>query len=88
MPRYFFNVRDANGFRKDDEGQDFPNLEAAHVEALKTAEQLWIGMPPDVARAGMAFEISDESGTMLETVPFVEAGERLLNGTGDFQSKQ
>jgi len=66
-----------------------PNLEVARAEALIAAQQLWGDMPPDVARAGAVFEISDENGTVLETVPFVEAGERLLNGTGeDFRSTE
>ena len=65
MPRYFFNVRDANGFRRDDEGQDLPSLEAARVEALKAAEEIWSDLPPDLPRAGMAFEIADENGAIL-----------------------
>ncbi|MCB8821312.1 DUF6894 family protein [Microvirga rosea] len=37
MPRFFFHFHDQNGFKQDEEGQDLPDVHAAHAEALKTA---------------------------------------------------
>lgn len=35
MPRYYFSVHDADGEARDVEGVEFPNLDAAKIEAIK-----------------------------------------------------
>ena len=34
MPLYYFDFRDANGFTRDDQGYDLPDLEAVQWEAV------------------------------------------------------
>jgi hypothetical protein len=83
MPRFFFHFRDQNGFKQDEEGQVFPDLQAAHTEALKSAQELWSDLPPDMAREAISIEIADETGETVLTVPFMEAANRLAEGTAE-----
>jgi hypothetical protein len=73
MPRYYFHVRDENGFRQDAEGLDLPDIEAARRKALDMACELWSERPPDGAHNDQTFEIADEAGETVLTVPFSEA---------------
>jgi hypothetical protein len=67
MPRYFFNIRDGYDVNEDEEGIEFPDLEAARAEALATVEEL----RDELADAGnIELEITDETGRRLLTVPF------------------
>jgi hypothetical protein len=83
MPRFFFHARSGDGLTRDHEGQDLPNREAAHAEALAAAEQLWGDLPPDVAREDLSLEVADETGAAILTVPFAEAAERFAKGSGE-----
>lgn len=68
MPRFFFHFRDQNGFKKDKEGQDLPDVQAAHAEALKTAQELWSDLPPEMAGPDkISIEIADETGETVLT---------------------
>lgn len=69
--RYYFHVRDGDRLLEDPDGSDLPNLDAAREEALAGArhllsEKLQRGEVID----GQRFEITDESGEVLEIVPF------------------
>ncbi len=67
MPRYFFNIRDGYDVDEDEEGIEFPDLEAARAEALATVEEL----RDELADArNIELEITDETGRRLLTVPF------------------
>ncbi len=71
MPRYFFNIRDGYDVDEDEEGIEFPDLEAARAEALATVEEL----RDELADAGnIELEITDETGRRLLTVPFFRGG--------------
>jgi hypothetical protein len=83
MARFFFHFRDQNGFKKDEEGQDLLDLQAAHAEALKAAQELWSDLPPDMAREEISIEIADETGETVLTVSFLEATNRLAKGTAE-----
>ena len=61
MPRFFFHFRDQNGFKRDEEGQDLPDVQAAHTEALKSAQELWSDLPPEMARDEISIEIADKT---------------------------
>jgi hypothetical protein len=74
MPRYFFNVRDGFELDMDDEGVEFPDLEAARAEALAAVEELRDEFTAEVVHVEL--EVSDESGRKLLTLP-------LSRGTGD-----
>jgi hypothetical protein len=73
MPRFFFHVRDESAFTSDEEGQQFPDLEAARLDALKAIEMLSADLPLDVAQRGIAFEITNERGQVVLTLPFRKA---------------
>ncbi len=40
MPRFYFDVREGRRFSSDDEGLDFPSLEAAEQEAIEAAADI------------------------------------------------
>jgi len=40
MPRYFFHLKDEQGWIKDEEGMELPDLDAAKEEARATATAL------------------------------------------------
>lgn len=74
MPRYFFNMLDDAGTIPDTEGSDLPDLEAARCFAVEAAHDL----VSDLARKGdlplsRAFTVTNESGTVVLTVPFRDA---------------
>ena len=77
MPRYFFNLRYGPGAGKlavDPEGNDLPDAQAAHRHALQEARGLIAGPPSFVVRDwfACAFEIEDDDGQAILTVPFSE----------------
>jgi hypothetical protein len=73
MPRYYFHVRDGDDLRKDPEGIELPDLEAARAKAVSLACASWSAAPPDREHNDRTFEISDETGQRVLTVPFSEA---------------
>lgn len=71
MPKYFFHIRDGNNFEIDTVGTHFPTLELAVSDAKLAAreiiaEKLMAGDRLD----GQCFEITDEAGRVVDTVPF------------------
>ena len=84
MPRYFFNVREADGgIGRDAEGQDLPDLEAARAEAISANREMlgeWLlhGGTLDPRQ----IEIADERGTILATI---KTGDVLFRD-GEFRS--
>ena len=71
MPRFFMHNREAERLIEDPDGSDLPDLDAAREEAAVAAreiaaERLRAGEPLDARR----FEIHDEAGRLLATVPF------------------
>jgi hypothetical protein len=70
MPKYFFNVRDADGdISQDAEGQDLPDLDAAKTEAVSAnremlGERLLHGGQLDHRQ----IEIADEQGNILAKI--------------------
>ncbi len=73
MPRYYFHIRDGHGVKKDSEGVELPDLDAARTMALEAACKLWSSNPPDPSDNDQTFEISDEAGQTVLTVSFSEA---------------
>jgi hypothetical protein len=70
MPVYFFNLRDGHKLEKDPEGGEFASLIEAREEIILAAREM---MASKVASGekidGKAFEITNEDGVILETVP-------------------
>lgn len=71
MPIFFMNTRDGDNLALDPEGSVLAELDIARQEALSAAREMVI----DLIRSGRAIdgqciEITDESGTVRETVRF------------------
>ena len=74
MSRFYLHQQIANGLIEDPDGTEAVDLTAAKHEAILAARQLLAnailtGVPP----LGTAFQITDEAGQMLVTVPFSDA---------------
>jgi hypothetical protein len=77
MPRYFLHLRypDAgDGFARDDEGDDLEDASVLRQHVVNTARELMRGARlhsiPDWLQC--SFEVTDESGTVVLTLPFSE----------------
>ena len=81
VARFYFHHRTSAGLIRDPDGSDLPNLDAARAEAEVAARHLWAeailaGRDLEVER----FEITDETGRPLLTLPFREALPPSLRG--------
>ena len=73
MPRFYFHVRDGAGVSRDPEGVECPDLDAARLMAVDRAYAIWSKTPPSPEHNEQTFEVADEAGEILLTVPFSEA---------------
>jgi hypothetical protein len=78
MPRYFLHLKypsPEDGFARDDEGDELPNIGSLRQHVMDTARDLMVSARlkaiPDWLRC--SFEVTDESGTVVLTLPFSEA---------------
>ena len=78
MPRYFLHLRypsPGDGFAQDEEGDELPDRSALRQHVLDTASDLMRGTRlkaiPDWLQC--SFEVTDEAGTVVLTLPFSEA---------------
>ena len=71
MPRYYFHLRTGEAVEADPEGTEFPSLEAAVADAHQA--RLEYLRDEGIAEGGQQracrFEITDESGRLVATVP-------------------
>jgi hypothetical protein len=68
---FYFNVRSNESFDVDEEGIELPSLDAARWEAMKSAREMVAELILHNQRIdGMRFEITDDKGNLLVTVPF------------------
>jgi hypothetical protein len=78
MPRYFLNVRYRDGAEHlavDEEGEDLPDADALREHVLEVAHDMLHQMPiRGVNWHECIFEVTDEAGQAVMTVPFAEAG--------------
>jgi hypothetical protein len=73
MPRYFFSLATDDAFTPDDEGVEFPNLEAAYLDLYQTALEMSFEFLRERRDPnGFRFEITDASGAMILELPFSE----------------
>jgi len=73
MPRYHFDIRNHASVAADEEGTEFHDFAAARREATESARDLLIaclkrGMSPK----GIAIEITDDAGNLLESLVLTE----------------
>ncbi len=74
MARYYLHIRESGTLIEDFDGIDLPDLAAARAEALAAAREILAErlLGGDVLN-GQTFEIMDDRGTLLASVPFKEA---------------
>ena len=71
MPHYYFHIRSSTGLIRDPEGAELPDLEAALLEAKRSARELLADLlKADAVLDGQVFEISDADGLVLARMPF------------------
>ncbi|GGD11016.1 DUF6894 family protein [Aureimonas glaciei] len=73
MSIFYLHIRDGELLLADVEGQEFPDVEAAHAEAVRSAremlaEKVKLGEIVD----GQEIEIVDEAGDVVGLVPLKE----------------
>jgi hypothetical protein len=74
MPRYYLNIRCDGEWIQDPEGADFPHLDAARTEAIRSIRSLVCGDVRDGALyLGLSIEIQDGQGQGLGSVEFDDA---------------
>jgi hypothetical protein len=74
MARFYLNIRRQGDFCEDIEGADYYNLDAAHSEAILAARELVCEhVAAGKSFCGSQFEICDDAGRLLLTVPFKHA---------------
>jgi hypothetical protein len=61
MPRFYFDVRTDHSLSEDDEGLEFPSLEAARREAACAAPSMAREELPDGAARALRIEVKDEN---------------------------
>jgi hypothetical protein len=73
MPRYYMNLRYRDRLFRDEEGDDLPE-DALRQHALSTARDL-LHARTEVIRSWFecSFEVTDEKGRLVLTMPFAEA---------------
>ncbi|MEH6692865.1 MAG: hypothetical protein V7774_16885 [Pseudorhizobium pelagicum] len=72
MARYYFHIREGGVLERDNEGADFACHEDAQQEAMSSAREMVAeAVLRDEIIDGRAFEITEEDGTIIATVPFV-----------------
>jgi hypothetical protein len=74
MPLFYFHLRNGEELQEDTNGEDFGSLTAAREEAILSAreimsERVASGKKPN----GSRFEIADDTGRHVLTVPFQDA---------------
>ena len=74
MPRFYFHLRNAGRISRDEIGSDFPDIEAAYLEAFEAARAIWSEMllsREDPTRCAFLIT-SHPDGEFLLELPFSE----------------
>lgn len=66
MMRYFFDIRDGDSVAPDEEGLEFPHIEAAQEEAAHSLADLVRDKIRGQPNCHMAIEVRDNAGLVLE----------------------
>lgn len=76
MARYHLHIHCDDRVAEDEDGIEFPNLEAAKAEALKGARSI---LADDLMRGRVdlrgRIDVADDTGSVVETVRFEDAVE-------------
>jgi hypothetical protein len=66
MMRYFFDIREGDKFVPDDEGMEFPHVEAAQMEAARSLANLVRDKVNSQPFSLMAIQVRDSDGPVVE----------------------
>lgn len=69
MPLYYFDFRDANGFTRDEEGYDLPDLAAVQWEAVLSLVDQSRSAPTRERISDLEIYVRDDAGPVM-TVTF------------------
>src|SRR5258708_4696380 len=73
MGRFYFNFRQGDAYSADDEGCKFATVEEAYLGAVVAARDIWRELMVQRENPlACAFEVTDEQGNELFTLPFSE----------------
>jgi hypothetical protein len=79
--RYYFHLRIGHTVSPDEIGLDLPDLETAYLEAFKAAQEMCSELLAEGSDPlTRCFEITDERGRSLLTLPFAEVLEQARQG--------
>jgi hypothetical protein len=81
MPRFFFDLYNDTTVT-DDEGQEFPDLQTARVEAVKQVRKLIGGLVVENGTIDLLhfLQLRDEDGNIVHRIEFREAVRFLRGG--------
>ncbi|MFH6787108.1 MULTISPECIES: DUF6894 family protein [Methylobacterium] len=68
MPRFFIDYQDGDQSLPDDDGDEYPSVEAARDAAIAALPDIGREAPPHDGRRRFAAYVRDERGTRLCTV--------------------
>jgi hypothetical protein len=83
--RYYFHLRVGPKLSPDEVGLDLPDLENAYLEAFQAAQEMWGELLSERSDPLIrSFEIADEQGQLLLTLPFAEVLDRARKARPPF----
>lgn len=81
MAHYYLNLINGYGFTPDQEGEDFPDLDAARERAKESVRSI---LSDEIKSVGLInlqgrIDIADHEGAVVTTLPFRDAVELRLD---------
>ncbi|WP_395517540.1 DUF6894 family protein [Pseudorhizobium flavum] len=73
MERYYFHIRTTTGLDVDEIGVDCRSLDDAKQQAVGFARVVWELLAHDKLAGCEAFEIADETGSIVTIIPLMAA---------------
>src|SRR5215204_2941299 len=77
MPRFFFDVREGVRFTPDDDGLEFPNIDAAEHEAAECAAAIGRDLLPKGTARSVTVEVRNQFGQRVITATVTLAVDRV-----------
>jgi hypothetical protein len=82
VSRYYFDIREGDQFTVDDEGWEYPSIEIARNEAVRSLAEMAREAVPEAKDSfdlRMSIHVRDESGSMVEVKFSFEVIRRRLD---------
>ena len=77
VPRFFFDVRQGVRFTPDDDGLEFPNIDAAEHEAAECAAAIGRDLLPKGVARSVTVEVRNQHGQRVATATVTLAVDRV-----------